>query len=45
MERIHKLMLMNDVLQRENEELKRNQKLIAQTATEKKTKRRKRKNA
>lgn len=38
MERIHKLMLMNDALQRENEELKRNQKLIAQTGTEKKPK-------
>lgn len=38
MERIHKLMLMNDVLQRENEELKSNQKLIAQTSIEKKPK-------
>lgn len=38
MERIHKLMVMNDALQRENEELKRTQKLIAQTATEKKPK-------
>lgn len=34
---------MNDVLQRENEELKRNQKLIAQTATEKKNQKKKKK--
>jgi predicted transcriptional regulator len=38
MERIHKLMLMNDVLQKENEELKHHQKLLALPSAEKKQK-------
>jgi hypothetical protein len=38
MERIHKLMLMNEKLQKENDELKSTRKLIAQTAKEKKPK-------
>lgn len=38
MERIHKLMVMNDALQRENEELKSTQKLIPQNVFEKKPK-------
>lgn len=38
MERIHKLMVMNDALQKENEELKSQQKLIPQNIIEKKPK-------